>query len=164
MCYEYSVTDNKITCIISYELSCADYEEADTKIIIRACQQNEDSSITIRTSDLVLILLANMDFRKQQLSLDGSWSWQCMPIKEVTALHKKIVSIISKALPALHAFTGCDFNPALYQRENRKPLKFVMNSEIFQKAFLDLRPKEHNVQDYFNIINSFTCYLNGCKS
>lgn len=86
-----------------------------------------------------------------------------MPIKEVTALYKKIVSIISKALPALHVFTGCDFNPVLYQRRNGKPLKFVMNSEIFQKAFLDLGPKEHNVQDYFNIINSFTCHLNGLK-
>lgn len=36
LCYEYSVTDNKITCIISYELSCTDYEEADTKIIMLA--------------------------------------------------------------------------------------------------------------------------------
>ncbi|KAG5882034.1 hypothetical protein JTB14_003432 [Gonioctena quinquepunctata] len=38
-----------------------------------------------------------------------------------------------------------------------------MNSEIFQEAFLDLGSKEHNVQDSFNIIQSFTCHLYGLK-
>ncbi|KAG5866940.1 hypothetical protein JTB14_010631 [Gonioctena quinquepunctata] len=70
---------------------------------------------------------------------------------------------ISKARPALHAFTGYDINPALYRRGKKKPLQFLMNSEIFQEAFLDLGSKEHNVQDSFNIIQSFTCHLYGLK-
>lgn len=81
----------------------------------------------------------------------------------VSSLYKKLGPKISKALPALHAFTGCDFNPALYRRGKKKPLQFLMNSEIFQEAFLDLGSKEHNVQDSFNIIQSFTCHLYGLK-
>ncbi|CAH1115509.1 unnamed protein product [Psylliodes chrysocephalus] len=77
--------------------------------------------------------------------------------------YKKLGPKISKALPALHAFTGCDFNPALYGRRKKKPLQFLMNLEIFQEAFLDLGSKEHHVQNSFNIINSFTCHLYGLK-
>ncbi|KAG5891525.1 hypothetical protein JTB14_012585 [Gonioctena quinquepunctata] len=38
-----------------------------------------------------------------------------------------------------------------------------MNSKIFKEAFLDLGSKEHNIQDSFNIIQSFTCHLYGLK-
>lgn len=48
LCYEYSVTDNKVTRIINYELSCPDHEEADTKIAFLACQQKENSTVTIQ--------------------------------------------------------------------------------------------------------------------
>ncbi|CAH1104293.1 unnamed protein product [Psylliodes chrysocephalus] len=82
---------------------------------------------------------------------------------DVYTLSKKLGPKISKALPALHAFTGCDFNPALYRHGKEKLLQFLMNSEIFQEAFLDLGSKEHNVQDSFNIIQSFTCHLYGLK-
>ncbi|CAH1100296.1 unnamed protein product [Psylliodes chrysocephalus] len=63
LCYEYSVTDNKVIRIINNELSCPDHEEADTKIAFLACQQNKDSTITIRTSDtdIVVIMLAYME-------------------------------------------------------------------------------------------------------
>lgn len=117
LCYEYSVTDNKVTRIINNELSCPDHEEADTKIAFVACQQNEDSTITVRTSDtdIVVIMLANMEHLQARvevlMDLGVGNARRCI---DVSALYKKLGSKISKALPALHAFTGCDFNPALY--------------------------------------------------
>lgn len=166
LCYEYSVTDKKVTRIINYELSCPDHEEADTKIAFLACQQSEDSTITIRTydTDIVVIMLANMEHLQARVEI-----WMDLGVGnahryiDVSALYKKLGPKISKALPALHAFTGCDFNPALYRRGKKKPLQFLMNSENFQEAFLGLGSKEHNVQDSFNIIQSFTCHLYGLK-
>ncbi|OWR51558.1 hypothetical protein KGM_211269B, partial [Danaus plexippus plexippus] len=154
------------TRIINNELSCPDHEEADTKIAFVACQQNEDSTITVRTSDtdIVVIMLANMEHLQARveawMDLGVGNAHRCI---DVSALYKKLGSKVSKALPALHAFTGCDFNPVLYRRGKKKPLQLLMNLEIFQEAFLDLGSKEHNVQDSFNIIQSFTCHLYGLK-
>lgn len=63
LCYVYSVTDNTVTRIVDYELSCADHEEADTKTVFLACQLKEDSNVIIRTSDtdIVVIMLANIE-------------------------------------------------------------------------------------------------------
>lgn len=68
LCYVYSVTDNKITRTIDDELSCPDYAEADTKAVFLACQLEEDSTITIRTSDtyIVVIMLDNTDIFKHR--------------------------------------------------------------------------------------------------
>ncbi|GBP88538.1 hypothetical protein EVAR_21746_1 [Eumeta japonica] len=127
LCYEYSVTDNKITRIINYELSCPDHEEADTKIAFLACQQKEDSTITIRTSDtdILVIMLANMEHLQATVEI-----WMDLGIGNARR-YNKLGPKISKALPGLHAFTGCDFNPALYRRGKKKPLQFLMASETF---------------------------------
>lgn len=109
-------------------------------------------------------MLANMEYLQATVEI-----WIDLGVSnarryvDVSALYKKLGPKISKALPALHAFTGCDFNPALYRRGKKKPLQFLMNSEIFQKAFQDLGSKEHNVQESFNIIQTFTCQLYGLK-
>ncbi|XP_072389393.1 uncharacterized protein [Diabrotica undecimpunctata] len=166
LCYEYSVTDNKVTRIINYELSCPDHEEADTKVAFLACQQKEDSTITIRTSDtdIVVIMLANIEHLQATVEV-----WMDIGVGnarryiDVSALYNKLGPKISKALPALHAFTGCDFNPAFYRRGKKKPLQILMSSETFQQAFLDLGSKEYNLQDSLNVIQSFTCHLYGLK-
>jgi hypothetical protein len=109
---------------------------------------------------IVVIMLATMEHLQATVEV-----WMDLVVGnarryiDVSALYKKLGPKISEALPALHAFTGCDFNPALYRRGKKKPLQFLMSSEIFQKVFLDLGSKEHNVQDPFNIIPSFTCHL-----
>lgn len=109
LCYEYSVTDNKVTRIINYELSCPDHEEEDTKIAFIACQQKEVSkvsTITIRTSDtdIVVIMLGNMEHLQAEVTV-----WIDLGVGnarryiDVSAFYNKLGPKISKALPALHA-------------------------------------------------------------
>ncbi|CAG5044261.1 unnamed protein product [Parnassius apollo] len=151
--------------IIDSKLSCPDHEEADTKIALLACQQKEDSTITIRTSDtdILVIMLVNMEHLQAtvEIWMDLGIGNACRYI-DVSALYNKLGPKIFKALPGLHAFTGCYFNPAFYRR-GKKPLQFLMTSETFQNAFLGLGSKEHNVQDSFHIIQSYTCHLYGLK-
>ncbi|KYN30246.1 hypothetical protein ALC57_00285, partial [Trachymyrmex cornetzi] len=66
-------------------------------------------------------------------------------------------------LPALHALTGCDYNPAFYRRGKKKPLDIVMNCPIFQKAFADLGSEDYNIDESFNTIERFICHLYGLK-
>lgn len=91
MCYEYSITDNKVT-HLNNELSCPDHE-ADTKIAFLACQQNVDSTITIRTSDtdIVVIMLATMEHLQAREEV-----WMHLGVAnarryiDVSALYKKL--------------------------------------------------------------------------
>lgn len=80
-----------------------------------------------------------------------------------TFLSVKLGPIVSRALPAFHALTGCDFNPALYRRGKKRPLEIFMKSEIFQKALADLGSEDYNIDEGFNIMQSFICHLYGFK-
>lgn len=112
-------------------MSFSDHEEADTKIAFLACLQKDDSTITIRTSDtdLAVIMLANIEHLQATVEV-----WMDLGVGntlryiELSALYNKFGPKISKALPALHAFTGCDFNPALYRRGKK-------TSAIFDEEF-----------------------------
>ncbi|XP_018358131.1 PREDICTED: uncharacterized protein LOC108757918 isoform X2 [Trachymyrmex cornetzi] len=166
LCYVYSVTDNKVTRNIDHELSCPDHEEADTKIVFLVCQIREDSTITIRTSDtdIVVIMLANMEHLEASVKI-----WMDLGVGnarryiDVSTLSQKLGPLLSQALPALHALTGCDYNPAFYRRGKKKPLDIVMNCPIFQKAFADLGSEDYNIDESFNTIERFICHLYGLK-
>lgn len=96
-------------------------------------------------TDIVVIKLANKEHLQATVEvwMDLGVGITCRYI-DICALYKKL----GPKMPVI----GCDFNPALYRRGKKKPLHFLMNSEIFQNAFLDLGSKKHNVQDSFKII------------
>jgi len=60
-CYQYKINDIKVEITIDYNLSCTSHEEADTKIVRHV--QHFDSTIWIRCSDtdVLIIMLRNMD-------------------------------------------------------------------------------------------------------
>lgn len=123
-CYVYSVIHNKVSRIIDHELSCSDHEEAVTKAVCFACQMKEESTVTIRTSDtdIVEIMLANMVHIKALVKI-----WIDLGVGnarryiDMSALFAKLGLLVSQVLPALHALTGCDYNPA-FTDEAKKSL------------------------------------------
>lgn len=61
----------------------------------------------------------------------------------VTQLHKALGTNLSAALPAFHAFTGCDFNPAFFRKGKKRPFSIMTNSEEFTECFIQLsKPSE----------------------
>lgn len=69
----------------------------------------------------------------------------------VSALYKKIWPKNFEGAFSLAFVHWLKFKPGIVPTREKETLQFLMNSEIFQKEFLDLGSKEHNVQDYFNI-------------
>jgi hypothetical protein len=62
---------------------------------------------------------------------------------KVTKLHKALGTNLSAALPAFHAFTGCDFNPAFFRKGKKRPFSIMTNSEEFTECFIQLsKPSE----------------------
>lgn len=165
-CYVYSVIDNKVSRIIDHELSCPDHEEADTKAVFFACQMKEDSTVTIRTSDtdIVVIMLANMEHIKASVKI-----WIDLGVGnarryiDISALFAKLGLLVSQALPALHALTGCDYNPAFYRRGKKRPFDILLGSATFQEAFANLGSETYDIEELFPTMESFICHLYGLK-
>ena len=114
-CYKYVVSDGKVIRTLEQALTCPAHEEADTKMIFHVCQL--DANITIRCSDtdVLIIMLGKMDKLSSKLQI-------CMEVGvgnhqrfiNVSTLYEALGSNVSAALPAFHAITGCDFNPAFF--------------------------------------------------
>ena len=70
---------------------------------------------------------------------------------------------IINALPALHAFTGCDYNAAFMDKGKLKALQLIMKSDnnAFRDAFSNLGHGDLIVPADFADIDKFTCALYG---
>lgn len=66
------------------------------------------------------------------------------------------------ALPALHAFTGCDFNPAFYNKGKNKPFSILTKNTNYQEAFAKLHEFDEN-DTISNTLEAFVCELYATK-
>lgn len=90
------------------------------------------------------------------------------------AKHRKIINVnqlfenlgedLCKALPAFHAFTGCDANPAFFRKGKLRPYNILYKSEKFKKAFSELSIESDNNKDQFEIIQNFVSTMYGFKN
>lgn len=55
--------------------------------------------------------------------------------------------------------TGCDYNPALYRKDKKKPLTMLKNSKRYQEAFGDLGSYTSDSDKVFPVLEEFTCRL-----
>lgn len=71
---------------------------------------------------------------------------------------------VCKALPALHALTGCDFNPSFYGKGKLKAFNLMSDSFILQKALYDLSNLKHESESTIKELEKFICVLYGLKN
>ncbi|XP_041981090.1 uncharacterized protein LOC121736526 [Aricia agestis] len=162
MCYEYSVKDGFVIQTINEDLTCQEHEEADTKIVYHVCQMKQRGKVTIRCSDtdILIIMLGNMEFVESdvQISMDVGVGNSRRYI-DVSRLYETLGSTLAKSLPAFHAMTGCDYNPALYHKGKKRPLTMLKNSKRYQEAFGDLGSYTSDSDKIFPVLEEFTCRL-----
>lgn len=164
-CYHYYVkyrdSVNKVIYEIDEDLDCSHHEEADTKMIFHVTKESSDK-ILIRCSDtdVLIIMLGNMEH-----ACKSSEIWMLLGTGNnvrylnVNELYKTLGHRLSVALPGLHAFTGCDYNPCFFNKRKTKPLTILEESEDFRKAFTDLGNcnSEKEWQKIFNTVKKFVC-------
>ncbi|KOB66025.1 Uncharacterized protein OBRU01_21848 [Operophtera brumata] len=140
LCYVFKVVDGTVQRTIDDKLSCSSHEEADTKTVFLACQLPQGSTTIIRTSDtdILVIMLANVEHLNESVRV-----WMDLGVGnarryiDVSALSVQLGSMLSRALPAFHALTGCDFNPAL--------TRYIANlwRNAHKSDITDLAPTDH---------------------
>lgn len=162
-CYKYQVKDGKVERTIENNLSCADHEEADTKIVYHICSIDYDANILIRSSDtdVLTIMLGNMEHLKHSQTV-----WMNVGVANaqrfvnVSELYKKLGCTLCNSLPGFHALTGCDYNPAFFRKGKKKPFTILESSEKYQRAFVGLgNLNASNSKQVFATIEEFVCRL-----
>nr|CAH7755291.1 unnamed protein product [Callosobruchus chinensis] len=104
------------------------HEEADTKIVFHVCQIDYEAYVTIRCSDtdVAIIMLANMSALNNanvKVSMEVGVSNNQRFIN-ISKLYETLGPKLSATLPAFHALTGCDYNPAFFKKEKVVRIKF----------------------------------------
>lgn len=68
---------------------------------------------------------------------------------------------LSNAIPAFHAFTGCDYSPAFSRKAKTRPLSILEKSREFQEAFSSLGQSSILKEETVKIIEKYVCAMYG---
>ncbi|KAI8521965.1 hypothetical protein Bbelb_017190 [Branchiostoma belcheri] len=140
------------------ELHCS-HEEADTRLLLHANHAAKSSKaviISAEDTDVLVIALSNtkqIPCRVYQKTRRG--------LVDVDNLAQTIGEGVCRALPALHAFTGCDTVSAFAGRGKLGALKLVSKNEEHRNAFQQLGESWMVSPDseLFDKIQRFTCEM-----
>lgn len=135
-CYKYTASEGMVNCEECDDLT-TNQLEADTKIVLHACSiyelcdENKPRSVRIlidaADTDILIIMLANM----KNLANYSNEIWMRAGAGRtrrninISEMYQKLTPEVCQALPAIHAFSGCDFNPCFYRigKKNRSNLR-----------------------------------------
>lgn len=128
-CYKYEIINDKVTTTLCEDLSCPAHEEADSKIVFHVCKLDFDASVTIRCSDtdIPIIMLGNMGMTRDKLQIRMLLGTGEKRYLNINKLYDKLGDELCAALPAFHALTGCDFNPAFYKKGKKNLFRYCEN-------------------------------------
>ena len=139
-------------------------EEGDTKIVLHclniAENVSEDTSIIVRSSDTdVFILLLHYTQELQQDVLFDTGVSNKRRLVRISSVIEEVGKEMCSALPALHAFTGCDAISAFVRKGKVQPLNIIKQHEEVLRVFLQLGRQADVDDDMFEALERFTCLV-----
>ena len=159
-CFSYVVQDRFVKKHEENHLECF-HEEADTRMIFHIAYCKPESKILI-----LVILLGNMHkFEHYEIWLAGNTSKQneinCFNCSKIA---ENLGPILCRALPAFHAFTGCDYTAAFFRKGKSRPYQIFKKAAHFQIVFSDLTdPRDIFDDEKMNVVQQFTSLMYGIK-
>ena len=166
-CFHFKVENNNVKKEEIASLYCR-HEEADTRMVFYALTVNQPSNIVFRTvdTDVLIILLANLTKFNSKSNIwieAGIYTKNTQRYINVRDIGKSIGESVCVSLPALHAFTGCDYTSSFSRKGKIKPLKLLEKIPTFQEAFGFLGSQDEVPEDVMKKVNTFVCQLYGQK-
>ena len=143
VCYRYKVVDGQMTRQNIMELNWQ-HEEADTRIVLhikQACGQIilPSTVVCCIDTDVLIILLFHMENIEGFVWMDvGQDRNNTRRYVDLTKLCRALGRKMCSALPAIHAFTGCDYTSAFLRKSKTRPVDIVEKSDKFLNAFGEL--------------------------
>ena len=129
-------------------------------------QEAEVANITIRSNDtdvldILLYYLSRQDTNIRIWLDAGLSSNNTRRHISINDLVTTIDSGVLKALPGLHAFTGCDYTASFLNKGKIKPLELMMKNDEFKTFFAELGACEVLSDEIIRNCERFVCHLYG---
>ncbi|KAK7901340.1 hypothetical protein WMY93_018109 [Mugilogobius chulae] len=164
----YMVNDeHQVTRAEIGEYQCSGHLEADTMIVhnaVSAATESSASTVLVRCDDSdVFLLLVKHAFRiKAQIIMDlGHSSKNNRRCINITDLANKVGPEVCAALPAFHAFTGCDYLAAFNRKGKCRLFDAMIRDKTVLKVFKDLGKKQTVPSRIQQALMAFTCQIYG---
>ena len=141
-CYMYKAVDDTVVRTEVTELY-SNHEEADSRMFFHLAYESELNNVVIRTADTDCLIIA-LDCLPSLNPYLRLWlevrlqSNNSIRFISVNQLFSKLGTSISHALPAYHAFTGCDYTASFIRKGKLRPLTMREFSTKAQEAFATL--------------------------
>lgn len=142
-------------------------EEADTRIILHAIHVAKSSDqakcIVVRSPDTdVFILLIHYSSSIGKPTLFDTGVGDKRRIIDVTSLSTTLGSELTLALPAFHAFTGCDTVSAFVGKGKKRPLQVLRKNRAFITTFQKIGEAGDKMSDdVMKGLANFVCSMYG---
>jgi len=165
----FEVSDNKISKSNVPSLKCT-HEEADTRVVFHAKHISEmtaGSNVIVRANDtdILITLLHHVARLNCKLWMDtGSSAINTRRYIDVTTLGAMLGPSVCSALPALHAFTGCDYTAAFMRKGKVRLFEVMQKSTDFATAFGNIGKSRRVQQAVISKVERFVSTLYGKPS
>ena len=143
------------------------HEEADTRIILHAHDISNHSlgAMVVRCSDTdVLILLLKFVRAIARPILMDAGTGDNRKLLDINTISMSLGPTVCAALPAVHAFSGCDSTSAFVRKGKLMPFRLLKKSPEFQASFALLGTSEKVSDDVYQSVEEFTCKMYASKS
>ena len=165
-CFKLQQVAGSMTAVEVDELQSSQ-EEADTRIILhclfesRRCAQ--DSLIVVRSPDTdVLVVMVYFSSDIHQTLLFDTGAGNKRRLVNVTHLAVTLGQEMAKALPGLHAFTGCDCTSEFVRKGKKLSYKRMKNNAAFLKTFAALGENATTIPpEVYLGLRRFVCSMYG---
>ena len=153
-------------------LSPTDHEEADTRMFLHMLSgaNNSHRKILIQANDTDVIILGLRAFALKDDIMEELWITYSTGSKFCYVAIHQVVQSIGKpramAMPAYHAFTGCDTTSTFFGRGKKTTHAIWMKYLVFDSAFLEMSSDnlgEKDLQRLFITLQKFVCLLYGSE-
>eukprot|EP00745_Piridium_sociabile_P026705 TRINITY_DN42673_c0_g1_i18.p1 TRINITY_DN42673_c0_g1~~TRINITY_DN42673_c0_g1_i18.p1 ORF type:complete len:760 (+),score=189.88 TRINITY_DN42673_c0_g1_i18:236-2515(+) len=163
-CVRLTTVNGQTTLSEEVEELCSNHEEADTRIVLHclhiAASAPDDATVSVRSPDTdVFVLLLKFSQTIKQTVLFDTGTGDKRRLLDVKLVAADTGEDICQALPALHAYTGCDSTSAFVRKGKVTALKMLQKNAEFLEPFMQLGTFEFIPESLFNKLEEFTCRL-----
>ena len=79
----------------------------------------------------------------------------------INQIYRKLGEKFCEALPAYHAFSGCDYTASFNRKGKVRPFKILEKDGLAQDAFASLNSGETITLDIISTLEEFVCKIYG---
>ncbi|XP_041481075.1 uncharacterized protein LOC121428475 [Lytechinus variegatus] len=168
-CYQYTPDNSGNITVTHPAFLQGNHEEADTLVAFHV-NNITSKNIMVRASDtdILVILIASLGQLRPEVRSAKLIIMDCgmgnnrrfINVSNITDVLEESTPGLLRAMPAYHAFTGCDFTSAFYRKGKTKPLEIITKDETgrFLNLFIRMGDPEAEGIDV-DVASEFVCYL-----